>query len=162
MLIQCFDPGILWDDYGIHSDIVPFTEHFLRANIHELLLPDLLHQVIKGTFKDHIVTWVNEYLHIVHGEARGNEIIDDIDRRISLVPSFPGLRHFPDGRDFTQWTGDDSKALMKVYITAIAGHVPSEMVKEPRMHYADSISIGTSLSKLEFILTQFHSLTNTL
>ncbi|KAI0003199.1 hypothetical protein BJV74DRAFT_876167 [Russula compacta] len=129
MLIQCFDPRILWDDYGIRSDVVPFTEHFPRANIHELLSPDLLHQVIKGTFKDHIVTWVNEYLHIVHGEARGNEIIDDIDRRISLVPSFPGLRCFPDGRDFTQWTGDDSKALMKVYITAITGHIPSEMVK---------------------------------
>ena len=34
--------------------------------------------------------------------------------RISAVPSFPGLRRFPDGRDFKQWTGDDSKALMKV------------------------------------------------
>ena len=34
--------------------------------------------------------------------------------RISAVPIFPGLRRFPDGRDFAQWTGDDSKALMKV------------------------------------------------
>jgi hypothetical protein len=33
---------------------------------------------------------------------------------ISAVPAFPGLRRFPDGRDFVQWTGDDSKALMKV------------------------------------------------
>jgi hypothetical protein len=33
---------------------------------------------------------------------------------ISLVPAYPGLRRFPDGRDFKQWTGDDSKALMKV------------------------------------------------
>ena len=39
----------------------------------------------------------------------------DIDfTRISAVPPFPGLRRFPDGRDFAQWTGDDSKALMKV------------------------------------------------
>lgn len=45
------------------------------------------------------------------------------------MPPFPGLRRFPDGRDFTQWTGGDSKALMKVYVAAIAGHVPSEMVK---------------------------------
>jgi len=59
----------------------PFTEDFPRADIHELLSPDLLHQVIKGTFKDHIVTWVHEYLQIVHGETRANEIIDDIDRR---------------------------------------------------------------------------------
>jgi hypothetical protein len=67
---------------------------------------------------------------------------------ISAVPPFPGLRRFPDGRDFQQWTGDDSKALMKVrfrfmvthcmvtrtimwqvYLAAILGHVPDGMVK---------------------------------
>jgi len=40
-----------------------------------------LHQLIKGTFKDHLVTWVGEYLAIEHGQARANEIMDDIDRR---------------------------------------------------------------------------------
>ncbi|KAJ6609182.1 hypothetical protein B0H10DRAFT_2438684 [Mycena sp. CBHHK59/15] len=65
----------------------------------------------------------------MYGEARALEIIADIDHRISAVPSFPGLRRFPDGRDFSQWTGDDSKALMKVYLAAIAGHVPPEMAK---------------------------------
>ena len=34
--------------------------------------------------------------------------------RIVLVPPFPGLRRFKQGCKFTQWTGDDSKALMKV------------------------------------------------
>ncbi|KAJ7939434.1 hypothetical protein B0H13DRAFT_2648517 [Mycena leptocephala] len=128
-LIMCFDPGILWDDYGIRSDVVPFTHGFPRADIHELLSSDLLHQVIKGTFKDHLVTWVNEYLVLEHGEARALEIIQDIDRRLSAVPEFPGLRRFPDGRDFHQWTGDDSKALMKIYLGAIAGYLPSNMVK---------------------------------
>ncbi|KAI0309213.1 hypothetical protein OF83DRAFT_1019582, partial [Amylostereum chailletii] len=33
---------------------------------------------------------------------------------IAAAPSFPGLRRFPEGRGFKQWTGDDSKALMKV------------------------------------------------
>jgi hypothetical protein len=31
-----------------------------------------------------------------------------------MTPPFPGLRRFPHGRRFKQWTGDDSKALMKV------------------------------------------------
>ncbi|KAJ7824684.1 hypothetical protein B0H13DRAFT_2446949 [Mycena leptocephala] len=128
-LITCFDPGTLWDDFGIRHDIVPFTHDFPRAEIYELLSPDLLHQIIKGTFKDHLVEWVMQYLHETYGEARALEIIADIDHRISAVPSFPGLRRFPDGRDFHQWTGDDSKALMKVYLSAIAGHVPSEMVQ---------------------------------
>lgn len=49
-----------------------------------MLLADLLHQLIKGTFKDHLVQWVGDYLYLEHGEARANEILDDIDRR--LVP----------------------------------------------------------------------------
>ncbi|KAI0038131.1 hypothetical protein FA95DRAFT_1665594 [Auriscalpium vulgare] len=131
-LISAFDPGILWDDYGIRSDVAafqPFTNDFPRADIHQLLSPDLLHQVIKGTFKDHIVTWINSYLEEQHGEARANQIIEDIDRRLASVPAFPGLRRFHDGRDFQQWTGDDSKALMKIYLPAIAGYVPDDMVK---------------------------------
>ncbi|KAG5647530.1 hypothetical protein H0H81_007699 [Sphagnurus paluster] len=106
----------------------PFTAHFPRGNIHEILAPDLLHQIIKGVFKDHLVLWVGQYLEIVHGEAGAKEILADIDRRIAAVPSFPGLRRFPEGRGFKQWTGDDSKALMKVYLPAIAGHVPPQMV----------------------------------
>ena len=57
----------------------PFTSQFPHANIHELLSPDLLHQLIKGTFKDHLVSWINEYLIQEHGPARASEIIDDID-----------------------------------------------------------------------------------
>ncbi|KAH9028665.1 hypothetical protein EDB85DRAFT_1867717 [Lactarius pseudohatsudake] len=129
LLINSFNPVVLWDDYGIRSDVMPFTHEFPRADIHELICPDLLHQVIKGTFKDHLVLWVGQYQIEEHGETRGLEIIQDIDRRISAVPSFPGLRRFPDGRDFVQWTGDDSKSLMKVYLAAIVGHVPSDMVK---------------------------------
>jgi hypothetical protein len=34
--------------------------------------------------------------------------------RIAITPPFAGLRRFPEGRGFKQWTGDDSKALMKV------------------------------------------------
>ena len=48
---------------------------------------------------------------------------------IACAPHFPGLRRFHDGRNFKQWTGDDSKALMKVYLPAIHGHVPAQMVR---------------------------------
>jgi len=115
-----------------HPSSQPFTNSFPRADIHELLSPDILHQLIKGTFKDHLVTWVGQYLIAEHGKTRAKEILDDIDQRftnfifhvqygllanmyfsIAAVPLFANLRRFPEGRGFKQWTGDDSKALMK-------------------------------------------------
>ncbi|KAF8259589.1 hypothetical protein EI94DRAFT_1813094 [Lactarius quietus] len=102
---------------------------FLRANIHELLAPDLLYQIITGAFKDYVVTWVEKYILQTYPKAQAECILADIDRRIAVVPSFPGLRHFYQGRGFKQWTGDDSKGLMKVYLPAIAGHVPAWMVQ---------------------------------
>ncbi|KAK1235839.1 hypothetical protein PQX77_000929 [Marasmius sp. AFHP31] len=119
-----------WDDYGIIPDILPFTHYFPRADIHALIAPDILHQLIKGTFKDHLVTWVQEYLELHSGsKAEAARIMADIDRRIAAAPLFPELRRFPEGRGFKQWTGNDSKALMKVYLPAIAGHLPDRVVK---------------------------------
>ncbi|KAG2029542.1 hypothetical protein BDR03DRAFT_936818 [Suillus americanus] len=124
LLVQELQHKQLWYEYGIVGDVVvcfiylfiPFTNDFAHADIHKLLSPDLLHQIIKGTFKDRLVDWVGEYLEDTHGKARAAEIQDDIDRRIAAVAPFAGLRRFPEGRGFSQWTGDDSKALMKVYI----------------------------------------------
>jgi hypothetical protein len=59
--------------------IKPFTSEFPRADIHELIAPDILHQVIKGTFKDHLVLWVELYLEKVHGKNHASVILDDID-----------------------------------------------------------------------------------
>lgn len=103
------DPRTLWVEYGIDDDITvsfcmrcasahtgtrppdfplvhsqPFTSDFPRANIYEMISPDLLHQVIKGTFKDNLVEWVCDFIILQHGEARGNVILDDIDRRFVL------------------------------------------------------------------------------
>ena len=43
-----------------------------------------------------------------------NLVDSDLFLSIVAVPSFLGLRRFPEGRGFKQWTGGDSKALMKV------------------------------------------------
>ncbi|KAG1765182.1 hypothetical protein EV702DRAFT_1182518 [Suillus placidus] len=80
----------LWDEFGIITDLVPFSNDFPRGDIHELIALDILHQLIKG-------------------------------------------------RGFTQWTGDDSKVLMKVsltlaltvqvYLSTIEGYIPTDVVR---------------------------------
>lgn len=79
---EMFDLKTLWKRWGIVGDVVPFTTSFPRADIYELLSPDLLHQIIKGVFKDHLVSWVSDYLHTVHDtEKEAQAVLDDIDRR---------------------------------------------------------------------------------
>ncbi|KAG2123981.1 uncharacterized protein EDB93DRAFT_1244294 [Suillus bovinus] len=89
VLVEEFELGVLWDEYGLVGDIV----------------------LIRGAFKDHIVTWVHKYIKAQYSENEANIILDDIDHR-----------------GFKQWMGDDSKALMKAYIPVIEGHVLPEMV----------------------------------
>ena len=98
---------------------------------------------------------------------------------IALAPPFAGLRRFPEGRNFKQWTGDDSKALMKasnilsyyrarseaslqVYLPAIESYVPEEMVRALRA-FLDFVYIARrdihdthSLAALDDALRRFH------
>lgn len=62
----------------------PFSNAFPRADIHEMISPDLLHQIIKGTFKDHVVAWIHEYIKQSNTAQVANQIFDDIDHRYVL------------------------------------------------------------------------------
>ncbi|KAI6144676.1 hypothetical protein BKA82DRAFT_4330895 [Pisolithus tinctorius] len=76
----------------LFGDIVPFTSRFPCADIQRMLSLDILHQLIKGGFKDHLVDWVEGYLIRIHGKGAAEKILDDIDRRIAAVALFTGLR----------------------------------------------------------------------
>ena len=93
----------------LNNDVLqPFTHDFPCANIHKLISSDILHQLIRGTFKDHLVMWVEEYLYLVHSKGKTNDIMDKIDQRyatnsvllikitnistrIAATPAFPEL-----------------------------------------------------------------------
>jgi hypothetical protein len=100
--------------------------------------------------------------------------------RIASAPEFTNLRRFHEGRNFTQWTGNDSKALMKVsristslyfylmiptakvYLPAIAGHVPDDMVRCFRAFLEfcyiarKDVHDEETLSDLQDAITRFH------
>ncbi|KAF8833396.1 hypothetical protein BDN67DRAFT_1017603 [Paxillus ammoniavirescens] len=147
-LVEEFGPDALWDEYGIVGQLVPFTNNFPCADIYDLLSPNLLHQIIKGSFKDHLVDWVERYLKMTHSANKANSILDDIDRRIAA--------------HFKQWTGDDSKVLMKVYIPTIEGYVPVDVIQAFRafleffyLVHRDIISDNT-LDAIQDALNHFH------
>ncbi|KAG0699683.1 hypothetical protein DFH29DRAFT_1014016 [Suillus ampliporus] len=127
-LIEECDFDTLWVQYGI-----PFTNDFPRADIHELLAPNLLHQIIKGAFKDHLVEWVEKYLIQVHGKTQANIILDDIDRRIAVV-----------------------------YLPAIKGYVPEDVMRmfsaflEFCYLVRRNVITETSLEAIHDALTRFH------
>ncbi|KAI9444428.1 hypothetical protein F5148DRAFT_1278259 [Russula earlei] len=84
-------------------------------------------QFLLKTF-DPDTIWDNYGVSDIHKLGTPNILYQLVKGVVSAFPVFPGLQWFPDGHDFTQWTGDDSKALIKVYIPAITGLVPDNMV----------------------------------
>ncbi|KAG8708011.1 hypothetical protein FRC08_000162 [Ceratobasidium sp. 394] len=130
--------------------ILPF------ATGHSSFVPDLLHQMHKGMFQDHIL---HRWMHILGAGT--------INNRLMGMPRFPGLRHFKNGiLSFinSQWTGTESKAVAKVFLPAVAGSQPSEAVAATRclmdfMYRAHLPQLDDDdLDQLDSDLARFHDL----
>jgi hypothetical protein len=67
-----------------------------RCNIYATIMPDLLHQIKIGVWK-HIMEWFKILLLHHYTVREANQYLDELDKRVSLVPHFTGIKSFTQG-----------------------------------------------------------------
>ncbi|KAG1887742.1 hypothetical protein F4604DRAFT_1877525 [Suillus subluteus] len=131
-----------FEENGLRAVYKPFWADLPHANIFLAFTPDLLHQLHKGVFKDHLVKWCIDI----------------------AVPNYPGLRHFKKGiSTVKQWTGREHKEMQRVFIGLLTGAVPSRVLVVARsildFSYYAQLQIHTTemLEALQTTLDVFHA-----
>jgi hypothetical protein len=107
-----------FDSWGLRPIFAPFWSHLPHCDIFAIITPDVLHQLYKGVFKDHLMAWCMK----ITSEA-------EIDEHFKAVLSHPGLWHFKKGvSKVEQWTGKEVKAMQKVFGCILPGAVQAKVV----------------------------------
>ncbi|KAF7298595.1 hypothetical protein MIND_00806500 [Mycena indigotica] len=110
----------------------PFWADLPHCDIHSCITPDLLHQLHKGVFADHISSWAAESMGGAEEERKKK-----LDARFKAMPRHPTLRHFANGTSvIKQWTGSEYRGLAKTFLGAIHD-VVDERVTAVTRHLLD-------------------------
>ncbi|QRV93925.1 hypothetical protein RhiJN_21943 [Ceratobasidium sp. AG-Ba] len=122
------------------------------VDLHKCIAPDVLHQLYQGVFKSHLFRWLKFFV--------GEGVLDE---RFAAMPRAEGMTHFPKGVSAVkQWTGRESKEMLKQILPAVLGDLCPEEAQLARsiidfIFIAHSASMtDTDLATLEHELDTFH------
>ncbi|KZV89896.1 hypothetical protein EXIGLDRAFT_838215 [Exidia glandulosa HHB12029] len=111
-LLQRGSSDKAFDAHGLTDVVTPFWAELPHCDIFQSFPPDLLHQLHKGVFGDHVLQWCIDII----GK-------DEVDCRLMAMPSHPAFRHFGKGISMiSQWNGGEYRAVEKVFLGVVAGH----------------------------------------
>ncbi|KAI8940000.1 hypothetical protein NX059_003723 [Plenodomus lindquistii] len=111
-------------------DMECFAWHHEHFNVHEGMLVDTLHQLLKGLVM-YTVKWIQQLVGDTIPKRRvakdGRATLRDkggrsqLDQRFRDVPSYTALRRFSrvDFSKITQWTGDEQKAIVQQLVAVV-------------------------------------------
>ncbi|KAI6013490.1 hypothetical protein PISMIDRAFT_64138, partial [Pisolithus microcarpus 441] len=107
-----------FDIQGLHTVYKPFWKDLPFTDIFACITPNILHQLHKGVFHDHLVQWCTSLM----GEK-------EIDVRFQAMTRFPTLCHFKKGiSTISQWTGLEHKEMQRVFVGLLSGIVSNDVL----------------------------------
>ncbi|KAF8578780.1 hypothetical protein K439DRAFT_1648683 [Ramaria rubella] len=138
------------------STPTPLTREATHLTLYSLtkcFTPDILHQLHKGVFKDHLCSW-----------CLSLATKPKVDAHFQAMATHPSVPHFKKGiLTISQWSGTEYKNMEKVFIGLIAGCIPQQAL-QAAWAILDFIYLAqypshstTTLKHLEEALNEFHA-----
>ncbi|KAJ6452581.1 hypothetical protein C8R45DRAFT_1193590 [Mycena sanguinolenta] len=126
---------------GLREVYSPFWADLPHSYIFASFAPDLLHQIHKDVFKDHLVKWCTKI----------------VDARFKAMNAFAGLRHFKKRiSSISQWMGAEHKEMARVFVGVLAGAVDPRVLTVVRA-LIDFIYYAQLQSHTSRTLDAFHA-----